>query len=173
MSSVAEFRRQNAELSIDWSAIASVAASVIYAVYIHHYVLRLERIGCACAADFRRAYIQWFTLALIIIGAINIALRLTGGELGLTLLSMILSPIMVVATVIYIVFVLQYVNRLRREKCQCSEGMTRAILYIITIIHVTLACLLSLVTLFSVLTAVASVKGRGGRSGNGAGPRRR
>lgn len=161
MSSTADSRRQHAEQSIDWVAIASVAASVIYATYIHHYVLRLERIGCDCATDFRRAYIQWFTLALIVIGAVNIALRLTGGELGLTLLSMILSPVMFVATLIYIIFVLQYVNRLRREKCLCSEGITRAILYIITIIHVTLASLLALVMLFGVLTAVASAKGRG------------
>lgn len=160
MSSIQEFRRLNAEESIDWVAIASVLTSVIYAIYIHHYVVRLERIGCDCAADFRRTYIQWFTLALIVIGLINIALRLTGGDIGLAVLSMILSPILFAATIVYIVFVIQYVNRLRREKCTCSDGIARSVLYIVTIINVTLACLLSLVILFAVLTGVASSQGR-------------
>lgn len=160
MSSIQEFRRLNAEQSIDWVAIASVITSVVYAVYIHHYVVRLERIGCDCAADFRRVYIQWFTLALIVIGLINISLRLTGGDLGLAVLSMVLSPILFAATIVYIVFVIQYVNRLRREKCLCSEGIARSVLFIVTIIHVTLACLLALVVLFSILTGIASSQGR-------------
>lgn len=147
-----------AEEAIDWIAIASVAASVVYATYVHHYVIRLERIGCDCAVDFRRTYIQWFTLALIAIGITNIALRLTGGDLGLAILSMVLSPIMFVATVIYVVFVIQYINRLRREKCLCSEGMARSILYLVTIINVTLACLLALMILFVALTGLASAK---------------
>lgn len=151
-----------ADQSIDWIAIASVAASVIYATYIHHYVTRLERIGCDCATDFRRTYIQWYTLALIVIGIINVSLRLSSGDVGLSILSMVLSPIMFVATLIYVVFVIQYINRLRREKCACSEGMARSILYIITIINVTLACLLALVILYAVLTSTEAHRSRHG-----------
>lgn len=158
MSSIVVFNQ--AEQSIDWMSIASVTASVIYAIYVHHYVTRLERIGCDCAIDFRRTYIQWFTLALVIIGIINVTLRLTSGDVGLAILSMILSPVMFVATLIYVIFVIQYVNRLRREKCTCSEGMARAILYIITIINVTLACLMALVILYAVLTSSAARRGR-------------
>lgn len=146
--------------SVDWMSIASIVVSIIYATYIHHYVVRLERIGCDCAMDYRRVYIQWYTFALIIFGIINIALRCIGGDAGLAVISVILSPVILVATVIYICFVIQYVNRLRREKCHCSEGMTRAILYLVTIIYVILACLISLIALYSVLTEVGSSKGR-------------
>lgn len=159
MSSIFVFK-QVEQSPIDWVAIASVVTSVIYATYIHHYVVRLERIGCDCAIDFRRIYIQWFTLALIIIGVINIALRLTGGDVGLAVLSMVLSPIMFVATLLYVIYVIQYINRLRKEKCTCSEGMARSILYIVTIINVILACLLALVILSAVLSSVSSSQSR-------------
>lgn len=156
MSTVFIFRRPNE--AIDWIGLTSIAASIIYATYIHHYVIRLERIGCDCATDFRRAYIQWYTLALIVIGIINVALRITGGDLGLSIVSMVLSPIMLAATIVYVVFVIQYINRLRREKCRCSESIARAILYIVTIIHVTLLCLLALVFLSMVLAQVGRKK---------------
>lgn len=151
---------KQAEQPIDWIATLSVVASVIYATYVHHYVTRLERIGCDCATDFRRTYIQWFTLALIVIGIVNITLRLTSGDRGLAVLSLFLSPLMFVGTLLYVVFVIQYINRLRREKCSCSEGIARAVLYIITIINVTLACLLALVILYAVLTGVTTRRGR-------------
>lgn len=158
MSSFVVYRQMDE--SIDWVGVASIVASIVYAIYIHHYVVRLERIGCDCAMDFRRTYIQWYTLALVIIGIINICLRLAGGNVGLAAISMVMSPIIFFATIVYIVFVFQYVNRLRREKCYCSDTMARAILYIITIIYVTLVCLLSLVALYIVLTEIGSAKGR-------------
>lgn len=158
MSTFAVYRQ--VDESIDWVSIASIVASVVYATYIHHYVVRLERIGCGCAMDFRRSYIQWYTLALVVIGVVNIVLRLAGGDAGLAFISVVLSPIVLLATIVYIIFVLQYVNRLRREKCHCSETMARAILYIITIIYTILACLLSLIALYMVLTEVGSAKGR-------------
>lgn len=146
--------------SIDWIGILSITASVAYATYIHHYVTRLERIGCDCAADFRRTYIQYFTLALIILGITNIALLLMNNRTGITLISAVLSPMMFIATIIYVVFVIQYVNRLRAEKCKCSEGMARAILYLVTIINVTLASLMALAVLYVALAGFSAVSVR-------------
>lgn len=143
--------------AIDWIGVLSVAASVAYATYIHHYVTRLERIGCDCAADFRRTYIQYFTLALIIIGVTNISLLLMNNRMGIAAISAVLSPIMFIATIIYAVFVIQYVNRLREEKCKCSEGMARAILYIVTIINVTLASLMALVVLYVAMSGFSAM----------------
>lgn len=153
--------RQQVDESIDWISVASIVASVVYAIYVHHYVVRLERIGCDCAMDFRRSYIQWYTLALIVIGVVNVALRLSGGAGGLAVISLVLSPIVALATIVYVVFVLQYVDRLRREKCECSETMARAVLYIVTVVHITLACLLSLVALYAVMTEAGRLTASG------------
>lgn len=134
-----------------------MTASVAYATYIHHYVTRLERIGCDCAADFRRTYIQYFTLVLICLGVANISLLLMNSRSGVAALATVLSPIMFIATIIYAVFVIQYVNRLRAEKCKCSEGMARAILYIVTIINVTLASLVALVVLYVAMSGYSAM----------------
>lgn len=158
MSSIAQTGQ-----SIDWIGVLSVAASVAYATYIHHYVTRLERIGCDCAADFRRTYIQYFTLALIVLGVTNISMLLVGNRLGLAILAAVLSPIMFIATIVYAVFVIQYVNRLRAEKCKCSEGMARAILYIVTIINITLASLVALVILYVTMSGYAAMGMPGSR----------
>lgn len=144
--------------SVDWIGVLSVTASVAYATYIHHYVTRLERIGCDCAADFRRTYIQYFTLALIVLGIINISLLLMNNRTGIATVSAVLSPVMFIATIIYAIFVIQYVNRLRAEKCRCSEGMARAILYIVTIINVTLACLVALVFLYVAMSGFSAME---------------
>lgn len=116
-----------------------LACSVLFNVYIHHYVVRLERIGCRCAMDYRRTYIQWYTLIWIALCVVNITLLLMGTMMP-PYMALLITPITSVATVFYIVFVLQYVSRLYKEKCDCSKSLARPVLTLVTIIYTAMLC---------------------------------
>jgi hypothetical protein len=53
----------------------------------------------------------------------------------LSMINTFRAPIMFIATILFVVAVFQYVNRLKREKCECSEGLGRSILFIVAAIN--------------------------------------
>jgi hypothetical protein len=98
------------------------------------YLNDLEQKGCRCAMDFRRMYIMVFTGVVTAISGINLILfrgdsskflRLFGGAFGQTLYSIV----MLVAGVTNVVFIFQYIQKLRDEQCSCSESVYRDLLF--------------------------------------------
>lgn len=96
------------------------------------YLNDLEKKGCKCAMDFRRVYILGFTIAMVVLGGINLffgpAYRrfllslgaVFGGLYGLAVLG---------AGITNVVFVFQYIADLKAKKCECSESVYRDIMY--------------------------------------------
>jgi hypothetical protein len=111
----------------------SLAIGVALQAGILNYLVRLERIGCACAMDWRRTYMIVFLIMSILISIFTVA---SG-----TKAPMALAMALPVFGLLYIVFVLQYINRLKKEKCECSASVFRNIMEVLAYLYVLLMLL--------------------------------
>ena len=128
------------------SIISTIPALALIAldVYILLYIIKLETIGCDCAMDWRRMYIMFFI-------AFHVLLMMSMIFLGTSYSSPFLGIVSFVASVLFIVFSLQYVHRLKKEKCECSLSRARDVLEIVAIID---AVLLGIVIFASIMVVV-------------------
>lgn len=97
-------------------------------IFIINYLLRLKRIGCDCAVDWRRYYIMFYFFLSLIASILSIFI----GEAYVSGLMLVILLI----GIPNIVFILQYVNKLSRDKCRCSESVIRDVLFMIAIFQV-------------------------------------
>ena len=99
---------------------------VVIQLFIINYLLKLEKIGCECAMDWRRNFLIMF----FIISVLYIIL--------LPVVSMEVLPyiqaVYSVLGILNVVFVIQYVYRLKKEKCACSEALMREVMLVMAII---------------------------------------
>lgn len=133
---------------------ASLFLGVALQVGILNYLIRLERIGCACAMDWRRTYMIAFLIMSVLIAIFTMASG-TKPPIALTMALPILG-------LFYIVFVLQYVNRLKKEKCECSKSVFRNVMEIMAYLYVLL--MLLMIVLFAMVMFNGKLKS-GGKDG--------
>lgn len=142
---------------MEFFSIVMLLFAVIFVVVqalIVHYLMRLEAIGCKCAMDWRRSYIMFFLI-------VSILYTLSAFFINRESLP-ILQTIMVVLGLLNVVFTLQYVHRLKKEKCECSESIYREILNVVAIFNAIIySMLLTIVImfLFTMITLVNKTKG--------------
>lgn len=91
------------------------------------YLIDLEAVGCKCAMDWRRSYIMFFMVMAIIYGVSTVFLEVKHVP--------IVQTIMFFLGILNTIYVIQYVYRLKKEKCECSESIYREILYIVSIFN--------------------------------------
>lgn len=132
---------------------------MIVNIFVLVYLRRLESIGCECAMDFRRTYIQvYLIISLINAGVIGLFTLATGTQImqaaesthtALVIGLSVWSVIMFIAGVVYIVFAMQYIHRLRNEKCDCSRSVTRDVWEVVLYIKIALMALSLLLLLLA------------------------
>ena len=108
-------------------------------IYILYYTFKLERIGCDCAADFRRTYAQvYIILSFAVYVALGIMEALTNEEnmIVMSAAKAVLNGIMFLGGIVYVIFVWQYISKLRRIKCACSTSLARDIWEVVNYIHI-------------------------------------
>jgi hypothetical protein len=126
---------------------------VIIQSLIVNYLVKLERMGCKCAMDWRKNFIVFF-LVLSIVYTLS-TFFIDRDSLPL------LQSIMVITGIVNVILALQYINRLKKEKCECSESMYRDILYLVSIFNAILYSLLIVLLIyffFSMATYSQSTK---------------
>lgn len=149
-----------------WNLFA-LLVSLLLNVYIIEYVRRLERTACECAVDWRRRYAVVYLAILIAYEVVITLLSFTRPALAASLIAA-LSPFLLVALVLYLVFSWQYVERLRREKCACSAELARDVWRLVLVIQIALlafaAAMMVLVLVGGMmLGSTASASGSGGK----------
>lgn len=107
---------------------------VVIQTLIVNYLVKLESMGCKCAIDWRRNFIVFF-LVLSIVYTLS-TFFIDKDSLPL------LQSIMVITGIVNVILALQYINRLKKEKCECSESIYRDILYLVSIFNAILYSLL-------------------------------
>lgn len=124
--------------------LASLISIVLFA-YLLTFLYKLEKTGCECAKDWRRTFIIGYCIYTILLAAaqfFNMNYR------GITFM---LAPISFALSIMFIVFTLQYVHRLKREKCSCSDEMGRAVLYIVAAIDASVFAIVGLMIIINAL----------------------
>lgn len=108
------------------------------------YLGKLETIGCACALNWRRKFI---------IAYVAIALAWTlAAMVNKTFNNVYLFIILVLFRIAFIIITVQYINILKQDKCECSEHLTRDILYY----YAWIAIILAAITLSMIVWAFAT-----------------
>lgn len=103
-------------------------------IYIIYWLLRLETTECICALDWRRHFIIFYAFFSLILAAT----AMSGLNIpSLKLLSFILG-------IVNIIFTIEYVHKLKTEKCACSESIAREVIYIAAFINIGIVALVVL-----------------------------
>jgi hypothetical protein len=95
------------------------------------WITRLESSGCECSRDWRRDYMKYFFLAVILFQAVLLTgvskdlIKLMGGPIG-------------VASLVYLYVTITYVQGLRRSGCACAGGYQQTVLYWMAVIQAAL-----------------------------------
>lgn len=108
---------------------------------IVNYLVQLEKLGCQCAMDWRRQFIIFYLV-------LSIVYTLTTFFIDPASLPL-LQTIIVVLGIVNVIYTLQYVNKLKKIKCECSESVYRDVMTFIAIFNAILyALLLTLLVYF-------------------------
>lgn len=131
-------------------AVFLIALIIAILVIVLHYSMytwteELEKTGCECSDLWHRNIIHWIALVLIIIIPINILIQINNIK------SQLLIPytfVLVVLQISYIVMIFDYITKLKKLECECSESWKREYGYIGSIVYF---CYFGLILLLLIL----------------------
>lgn len=127
-------------------------------IYILYYTFMLERIGCACATDFRRTYAQAYIIlsfVMYITSGVLTALTNEENEYVMTTVKAVMNGVMFIAGLVYVVFVWQYIAKLRRIKCACSTSLARDVWEVVNYIQIAMICLVIILTVIAMISSAS------------------
>jgi len=134
-------------------AVFIVLLLIAVLVLVLHYSMytwteELEKTGCECSDLWHRNIIHWIALILVIIIPINILIQINKVK------SKLLIPyslILVVLQVFYIAMIFDYITKLKKLECECSESWKREYGYIGSIVYMGYFGLLLLLLILGLL----------------------
>ena len=147
---------------MDFYKLVMLIFAILFVVIqglIVNYLIKLESIGCDCAMDWRRNYIVFY-LILSIIYALS-AFFLDRDSIPL------IQTLMVVFGLINFVVTLQYVHKLKKEKCECSESLYREIMMFVAIFNAIVYSSLLVLIIFLLFTMASYAKSAQGKISKG------
>ena len=112
------------------------AGMIIANSLIVKYLFDLEKDNCECAImDYRRKYIIGYSLYAIIaagLGILGLGKYIKRTFIGSnTVVLSLFSATVLVASILNVVFVFQYVDSLKKMSCQCSESQYKTLMQVI------------------------------------------
>jgi hypothetical protein len=129
------------------------------------WINKLDTMNCACSESYMRTYIKYYLYFNIVIISIDLLLNIylyTGNispfELAKNPLYSIYSGIksvFFIFSVINIVIVIIFINKLKELNCECSEDIRREVYWIYNIIlvcYIGIVILLAMIGLFAILS---------------------
>jgi hypothetical protein len=122
-------------------------------VLILHYAMytwteELEKTGCECSDLWHRNIIHWIALILLIIIPINIVIQIYKVKSPLIIPY---SFILFVLQISYVAIIFDYITKLKKLQCECSESWKREYGYIGSIVYF---CYFGLILLLLILGLV-------------------
>lgn len=154
--------------SLVWFITSMIGFVLLVVTYT--YIRKLESVDCACAEHPHKDYIKkylMFAIGWLLVTSVLSpakAVSLFGPVFGI--IYKFLHWVYVIATVVFFIYSIKYVNYLMREKCKCSEDVRRSVLYwwsiLMIVIYVSLVLIPLLVVFVSGGVALAISSGKGG-----------
>lgn len=122
--------------------------TIILWTYIFSYILKLEKIGCECALDWRRTFIKYYIVLVIVIAMCKI--------FGIfEKIPIIFRLAVSVGTLAFIIITYKYVHDLKKKKCECSRELARDVLEIVNYIQLGILVLVGLYGLYMTFTLMS------------------
>jgi hypothetical protein len=100
-------------------------------LYFLHYLINLNTINCTCSVNNYRKFIIYATSIYIALQSIVIILLIGNANIYFTLMFLVIATLLMFINVIIIIL---YINKLKKEKCECSKNIARTLMYISSII---------------------------------------
>jgi hypothetical protein len=118
--------------------VAAVSATfgITLSSLIIYYLVSLERLGCACAMNFKRNYILGYNAFYITYAIVSLFMGMPA-IFALYVkypLLWFIPFIFFIGGIVNVVFVIQFVNELKREDCACSDSVYKDVMYISSIL---------------------------------------
>jgi hypothetical protein len=128
-----------------------IGMAIEIALYIAFlvYLDRLERTGCKCAMDWKRN-------VLIVYIVFMFAWKIATIFAPKLMYNVVLNTILVGLRIMFIVLAVQYINKLKKDKCDCSSHLTREVLYYYAWISIILL-IVSIVFMFWLIVTLRSI----------------
>ena len=121
---------------------------LITLILVLHYAMytwteELEKTGCECSNLWHRNVIHWFGLVIVILNVIywlmeffNIDQKIYYRNGSLTLFAAPFPFLILILTVSYISIIFDYITKLKKLECHCSESWKRDYGYIGSIVYI-------------------------------------
>ncbi len=129
-------------------SIIPLSISIFLPILIIYYLKRLDTIKCNCALNFKRNYILGFTSLSILLSMSNFLFK--NYKIFFNLMLIIYIP-WVIASITNVIFTIQYVTELKKNKCECSESVYREIMFIFAIMNALAIGLVFFIILFGLI----------------------
>ena len=118
------------------SLIISLIIFII--VIVLHYSMytwteELEKTGCKCSDLWQRNFIHWIALIMLIIIPINFLLKFAKVKIELFIPY---NFILIILQLFYISIIFDYITKLKKLECECSESWKREYGYIGSIVYI-------------------------------------
>ena len=114
----------------------------ILLVIIYAYINKLENVGCECSSHSNKEFIKSYTIISLVFLLLTsfVSIKDVNAYFGeiVTVLFSITTVVFYLIFVVYIYLTFEYVRYLINEKCKCSEGISRDIIMISTMIELIL-----------------------------------
>lgn len=101
-----------------------IFSAFIIALYIVFlvYLFKLEKIGCDCALNWRRNYMITFMIFALSTNLMSVIVP----SIRLNIVFVIISAVL---SLMFLIVTIQYVQKLKNDKCECSKDLTREIMF--------------------------------------------
>lgn len=117
----------NRQLIISLYSFFVLLCEIIIIYYLYH----LEKIGCKCSLNYRRNYILIYNVCIV---CVSVFMLFT--HINPSIIFPIFGVLFLFASILNVIFTIQYVNELKKQKCDCSESFMRNLMYILAIIQI-------------------------------------
>lgn len=116
-SYVKDFQK-NKNSYINGLRISAVLRFIIFSIFFL-YVINLERDNCECSIDWKREYVKYFSLTLVIFSIIEFIFPLVYSKLYF------IQFLLGLGGLAFIFIVVSYIRDLKRNDCRCSKDWKR------------------------------------------------
>ena len=122
--------------------IISLIITLIFPFIALFWIKKLEKIQCKCSENWERNYMEWYLYFIIGMVFINLLLMVFFGfniyyiidnVFGKVALSIVFY-LLIFAALAYTVIAIDYITKLKKNNCNCSEDIKREITYILQVV---------------------------------------
>lgn len=150
--------------------LLSYIISLLFVFIVYKYLDNLEKIDCKCALTDNRKYIMYYLLTNVIINTFLFLVhsffskKINVSKIGIIMYGVVYG-LMFIASFVFAIYTYQYLHKLRKDNCECSESIIRDMYYyyLIVIISLTICSVLLIIPIGislrkTQLTRVKSIK---------------